>query len=466
MSLSRRRLFALAAGAPALAVLGADRPKRNMIALSTRPEDYEMPLDGFLEEITPIDRFFVRSHHYTPDVDLKDWSLEVTGSVEQPLKLSLEDLKKMPRVELTAVLECAGNGRGLYEPSMPGLQWKYGGVGNAKWAGVRLADVLKRAGVKAGAVEALFDGCDEPVGTMPKFQRGVPMKKALDPNTILAYEMNGEPLPKSHGFPLRVVAAGWAGDCWMKWLKRIEVRDTEFDGFFMKTAYRHPGKGIEPGTALDPALMRPVTSLRVKSVIASPVNNAHELGMQGLPLLLGRAAQLRGAAWCGDQGQVSEVAVSDDEGKTWQPGRLRPGRSPYAWRLWEFNWTPRRVGLFRLMVRAKSTDGDVQPFTQEWNPSGYLWNVVHTLPFIVHRPGEGLPGGINGEILPSYTVPDGYKSGCLICHDEAMMSGQRLNQGQWEREVDKMIRWGAQVKPEHREGIIRYLVTRFGPRKL
>lgn len=449
MPLSRRRLFALAAGAPALALLGADRPKRNMIALSTRPEDYEMPLDGFLEEITPIDRFFVRSHHYTPDVDLKDWALEVTGSVEKPLKLSLDELKKMPRVELTAVLECAGNGRGLYEPSMPGLQWKYGSVGNAKWAGVRLADVLKRAGVKAGAMEALFDGCDEPVGTMPKFQRGVPLKKALDPNTILAYEMNGEPLPKSHGFPLRVVAAGWAGDCWMKWLKRIEVRDTEFDGFFMKTAYRHPGAAVAPGLAVDPAKMSPVTSLRVKSVIARVENAA-----------VGKRAEIRGAAWSGDRSPAAGVEVSVDAGRTWRPARIVSGGG-FGFRMWSFEWTPARAEYYTVMARARAANGETQPFAQEWNPSGYYWNVVHGVPV-------NLGDSVNAPVSqsPAIDQPAGYGGACLICHDEAMMSGQRLNQAQWEREVDKMIRWGAQVKPEHREGIVRYLVTRFGPRKL
>jgi DMSO/TMAO reductase YedYZ molybdopterin-dependent catalytic subunit len=449
MPLSRRRLLALAAGAPALTLAGADRPKRNMIALSTRPEDYEMPLDGFLEEITPVDRFFVRSHHYTPDVDLKDWALEVTGSVEKPLKLSLDELKKMPRAELTAVLECAGNGRGFYEPSMPGLQWKYGAVGNARWAGVRLAEVLKRAGVKPGAVEALFDGCDEPVGAMPKFQRGVPLRKALDPNTILAYEMNGEPLPRSHGFPLRVVAAGWAGDCWMKWLKRIEVRDTEFDGFFMKTAYRHPGKAVAPGLAVDPAQMTPVTSLRVKSVIARVENAA-----------VGRRAEIRGAAWSGDASPVAAVEVSVDAGRSWRPARIVAG-SGFGFRIWSFDWTPVRAAYYTVMARARTASGETQPLAQEWNPSGYYWNVVHSVAVNLGSPVSAEP-----VPAPALEPPAGYRSACLICHDEAMMSGQRLNPAQWEREVDKMIRWGAPVKPEHREGIVRYLVTRFGPRKL
>ena len=249
-ALSRRQLFPFAAGS---LFLGA-APKRGMIIRSTRAEDLEMPLEGFLESyITPVERFFVRSHHYVPTVDAAAWRLGVEGKVGKPLSLTMDELKKLPRVETVSVLECAGNGRGLYEPSMAGLQWTYGSVGNARWAGVRLADVLKRAGVQPGAIEIICDGADVPVGKQPDFQRGIPIAKAMDPNTMLAYEMNGEALTKDHGFPLRLVVPGWAGDCWVKWLTRIEVRDTEFDGFFMKTAYRHPGKGVAPGSAVDPA---------------------------------------------------------------------------------------------------------------------------------------------------------------------------------------------------------------------
>ena len=191
-----------------------------------------------------------------------------------PLTLGMEDLKKLPAVELVSVVECAGNGRGFYEPPVPGLQWANGSVGNARWRGVRLADVLKRAGIRDSAKEILFDGADVPLGTMPDFQRSIPVKKALDSNTLLAYEMNGETLPVKHGFPLRVVAPGWASDSWTKWLTSIRVLDKEHDGFWMKSAYRHPGKPVAPGTAVPPEQMQPVTSLRVKSVIASPPKTA------------------------------------------------------------------------------------------------------------------------------------------------------------------------------------------------
>src|SRR5439155_26049436 len=234
----------------------------------------EMPPSGFSDYITPIEHFFVRTHVYVPTVNVSEWRLKVEGEVATPLTLTMDDLKKLPSVELVSVLECAGNGRVFYEPSVPGLQWGNGAVGNGRWRGVRLADVLKRAGVKDSAREILFDGADVPLRTMPDFQRSIPVKKALDGHTLLAYEMNGQTPPVNHGFPLRVGAPGWAGDSWVKWLTSVRVVDTEYDGFWMKSAYRHPGKPVAPGTAIPPEQMRPVTSLSVKSLITVPLDGA------------------------------------------------------------------------------------------------------------------------------------------------------------------------------------------------
>ena len=172
--------------------------------------------------------------------------------------------------DLVGVLECAGNGRRFYEPHMAGAQWAFGSVGNGRWTGVRLRDVLEKAGIQSSAKEILCDGADVPLGTMPDFQRTITVAKALHPDTLLAYQMNGQPLPMEHGFPLRVVAPGWAGDSWVKWLQHIEVLDHEFEGFWMKSAYRHPTHPVAPGTAVDLSEMVPVTDLGVKSVIAAP----------------------------------------------------------------------------------------------------------------------------------------------------------------------------------------------------
>ena len=223
MRSSRRDFLVLAAAAAVLQ--GEDLPKRDMVTRSVRPEDLEMPLAGFSDYITPVEHFFVRAHVYVPTVDVGQWRLSVGGSVATPLTLSMEDLKKLPAVELVSVLECAGNGRAFYQPPVPGLQWGHGAVGNARWRGVRLADVLKRAGPKASAREILFDGADVPLGTMPDFQRSIPIEKALDPNTILAYEMNGVPLPINHGAPLRLRVETKLGVKMVKWIKSIELVD-------------------------------------------------------------------------------------------------------------------------------------------------------------------------------------------------------------------------------------------------
>src|SRR5208337_2655562 len=181
-NIPRRSFFLVAAGG---LLRAADRPKRDMLVRSVRPEDLEMPLSGFSDYITPIEHFFVRTHVYVPAVNANEWRLKVEGEVATPLSLTMEDLKKLPAVELVSVVECAGNGRGFYEPPVPGVQWANGSVGNGRWRGVRLADVLKRAGVKDSAREILFDGADVPLGTMPDFQRSIPVNKALDSHTLL-----------------------------------------------------------------------------------------------------------------------------------------------------------------------------------------------------------------------------------------------------------------------------------------
>lgn len=442
--MSTRRYFLGAAAAGFVSSASAQAPiatnsqtgkATNMIVHSRRPEDYEMPIDGFLHSVTPTELFYVRSHHYTPQVDPERYQLKITGEVATPLSFTIKDLRRLPKVELMGVMECAGNGRAFYAPRMPGLQWTHGGVGSARWAGVRLGDLLKRAGVKTSGKHILLDGMDTAIGSMPKFQRTIPVKKALDPDTLLAYEMNGAALLPAHGFPLRVVVPGWGGDAWVKWLTGITVLDKEFDGFFMKTGYRHPGKGVPPGSAVDPAQMKPVESIRVKSVIAAPHDNA-VMG-QGTTLI-------RGAAWSGES-PLSKVEVSVDGGKMWQPARLTSSNGVWGMQTWDFSWNA-VPGTYRIMARATDAAGDTQPSEQEWNPSGYLWNVIHS---------------VKVEVLPMQVAA--YKNSCLGCHNEELIRGQRLTRAQWEREVDKMMRWGAQVPAEQKGPLLDYLSTRYKP---
>jgi DMSO/TMAO reductase YedYZ molybdopterin-dependent catalytic subunit len=399
----------------------------------------------------------VRTHVYVPTVDLNDWRLKVEGDVATPLTLSMADLKAMPSVELVAVVECAGNGRAFYEPTVPGLQWLNGSVGNGRWRGVRLADVLKRAGIKESAVEVSFDGADVPIGTMPDFQRAITSKKALDANTLLAYEMNGRTLPVKHGFPLRVVAPGWASDSWTKWVTSVRVLNKESDNFWMKTGYRHPGKPVAPGTAVPPDQMRPVTSLRVKSVIAWPPDG-HEMAPT--------RTVISGVAWSGDAGPVAAVDVSVDGGRTWHASKLGRDQSQFGWRQWELEWTPQREAFYTIMARARDAAGDTQPFDQEWNPSGYGWNVVPRVRLNVDkRVATHDPPPPIRVATASPEPPGAYKAACLTCHGNDVVEQQRLTRAQWDREINKMTGWGAPVKPEDREAILNYL-TNFGPRPL
>ena len=449
MKLSRRRLFLGAAAAAFSRVsMAADQADQSrMIVRSPRPQDLEMPLDGFEDWLTPVDRFFVRCHTYTPKVNLAEWSLKIDGKVERPMTVTMADLKKLPRVELPAVLECAGNGRSFYEPRVAGTQWAYGSVGNGRWAGVRLGDLLRKAGIQNSATEILCDGADVPLGKMPDFQRTVTLAKALHPDTLLAYEMNGQALPVEHGFPLRLIAPGWAGDSWVKWLQHIEVLDREFEGFWMKTAYRHPPQPVAPGTAVDASQMVPVTDLKVKSVIAAPSGWAKP-----------GPVRIRGAAWS-NSSPVAKVLVSTDGGQTWKPARLGGPQTKYGWRLWQYDWKAAE-GNYTLRSRATNAAGQTQPLSQEWNPSGYLWNVAQPIAVTISAQA---PVASTAAPAPALTYPDGYKAACNGCHDDHMMTQQRLTRAQWDREIDKMTGWGAAFKPQDREAILNFLAGQFKP---
>jgi sulfite oxidase len=418
-----------------------------MIVRSARPVDLEMPLSGFADFITPLEHFFVRTHVYAPAVTLADWRLRVEGAVSNPLALSMEELKRFPATELVGVLECAGNGRAFYEPPVAGIQWRHGAVGNGRWRGARLADVLKKAGVNPAATEVVFDGADVPLGTMPDFQRSVPLKKALDPATLLAWDMNGEALPTQHGFPLRAVIPGWAGDCWVKWITGIRVVNAEFDGFWMRSAYRYPERLAAPGAAVAPEATRAVTSLRIKSVIAAPEN--------GAVVQVGKPLVISGTAWSGDTGPVAAVEISVDNGRAWKSTRLGGQSTRFGWRLWDFSWTPSSPGYQTVLARARDAAGNVQPMSQEWNPSGYLWNVVPRIALDVRDRVEPVPG--SSSLAPSEPMPAEVRRVCGSCHEDDLIRQQRLTPAQWGRELDKMANWGAPVTSDNRASILEYL---------
>ena len=354
-----------------LAQAGEEQPGRNetgpLTVRVTRPLDAETPVREFTSFLTPNHRFFVRSHFGLPPQDAvseANWKLRVGGLVERSREFSLKDLRQMEAVTITAVVQCSGNGRAFHRPKIPGVQWERGAVGNAQWTGVRLRDVLAQAGVRGAAHHVQFQGADRPVvDSVPQFIRSIPLEKALHPDTILAYEMNGRPLPLLHGAPLRVITPGWMADSCIKWLNEITVQADEAKGYYMQTAYRVPTKPVEP-SAVAGGPSTPVEAMVVKSLIAAP--------QEGETVRVGPVT-IQGVAWSGE-GKVVKVEVSIDEGKTWEAARFIGEEQPYAWRQWQLVWKAKTAGAFTILCRATDARGETQPATTCWNPSGFLWN--------------------------------------------------------------------------------------------
>lgn len=360
------RLSALAALAPS-ALFSATPPQRHLLQMSGYPADAETPLELLTDYLTPNELFFVRSHWVPHTPDPKAWKLTIDGEVDRPLTLSIADLKKMPSAEATCVLQCAGNGRSLHSPRVPGVQWRYGALGNAHWRGVRVKDVIERAGLRATAKHLHLFGSDDPPKKVPPFHRSVEIEKALD-DCILAWEMNGVPLAVTHGAPLRMVVPGWAADHWMKWIVRLSPQPAPATGFYMDTAYRYPLSPGAPGVAFKPEEMKPVTELFVKSNIT----RAPQRGRAG------KTERIHGFAFSGAP-DIEKVEISDDDGASWTAAELDPRHSPYAWRLWSARWTPRASGRARILARATDSRGAVQPRDAVWNQSGYFYNGWHSV---------------------------------------------------------------------------------------
>jgi sulfite dehydrogenase (cytochrome) subunit A len=346
--------------------------KTDLILLTSRPPQLETPIKYFEQAITPTDAFYVRYHIYPPTaIDLSTWRLKIGGHVEQPLELSMEDLKtKFPQASLVAVNQCSGNGRGYFSPRVFGGQWANGAMGNAEWTGVRLRDLLSLCGVKPGAVDVTFNGLDRPASpTVPDFVKSLHVSRITeDPDVLIAYQMNGQPLPVLNGFPARLIVPGWYATYWVKNLFEITVLDHEFDGFWMTKAYLIPDTAcacVDPG-ATPPHLV-PVSRMNVRSFIISPQNHTR--------VSVGSALMLKGIAFDAGYG-IRDVIVSTDKGATWRGAQLGRDLGNYSFREWSFHWTPPRAGKYRLMVSATNGAGESQPAAPLWNPAGYLRNVV------------------------------------------------------------------------------------------
>ncbi|HTI68784.1 MAG TPA: molybdopterin-dependent oxidoreductase [Candidatus Limnocylindria bacterium] len=353
--------------------------KRPLLRLTTRPPQLETPFSVFNESLlTPNDAFFVRYHLTNsppPEEKLapETFRLRISGTVGKELSLSVADLKsQFETVEVTAVNQCSGNGRGLFQPRMPGGQSGNGMMGNARWRGVRLKDVLNRAGVGAGARQVTFNGLDSPLlPQTPDFVKALDVDQALDGEVLLAYEMNGEELPWLNGYPLRLVVPGYYGTYWIKHLNDIKVIDDVFKGFWMSTAYRIPDNPcacVPPGT--KPSQTVPINRLNVRSFITSLAD--------GAKVRVNERLRLRGFAFDGGSG-IKEVVLSSDNGSTWVPMDLGEDKGKYAFREWTGSIQLPKAGAYVVKARATSHSGQTQPLDPSWNPSGYMRNVVEAV---------------------------------------------------------------------------------------
>jgi DMSO/TMAO reductase YedYZ molybdopterin-dependent catalytic subunit len=353
--------------------------KGSMILQRVRPPLLETPMDVFDKGVfTPNDQFFVRWHwaDIPTSIDVESYRIAVTGHVSKPLSISLQQLMRLPRVEMAAVNQCSGNSRGLFQPRVPGAQWNHGAMGNAKWLGVRLRDVLDLAGVKPGAGQVRFGGLDRPVvAGAPDFLKALDLDHARDGEVMIAFGMNSEQLPLLNGFPCRLIVPGWYSTYWLKMLNSIEVLPGPDDQYWMAKAYRvpaTPGANVKPGERDFPTI--PINRMVPRSWVTSLD--------EGQAIAFDRSIPLGGIAMGGDCG-VAKVDVSTDGGRTWYKTTLGPDHGKYGFRRWDAQVPlprPRRVAL---MSRCWNTAGVAQPMTPIWNPGGFMRGNIETTNIVV-----------------------------------------------------------------------------------
>ena len=348
--------------------------KKPLIQLADRPPNYEAPLEYLRTAITPNEEFYIRYHlSDVPEVDVKTYKIAVGGDgANGQSEINLDDLKKMPAVEVVAVNQCSGNRRGLSKPHVAGVEWGYGAMGCARWKGSRLKDILDKVGVKADAIEIGLNGADAPnVDKTPDFIKSIPIGKAMDADTIVAYEMNGQPLPHFNGFPARLIVPGWTGTYWMKHLTEINILTKPQDGFWMNPAYRIP-VGKFPVVARfitqENATSTPITEMVVNSLITS-----HR---DGDKVNVGQVT-VSGLDWDGGYG-IRVVEVSTDGGNSWFDARLGEDLGRYAFRPWSFVLTT-KPGRNTVMVNASNKIGQSQTAELIFNPAGYHNNVMQNI---------------------------------------------------------------------------------------
>lgn len=351
--------------------------KDGLTVLNDKPLNAETPAHLLDDDITPSARHFIRNNGVPPEnASAADWTVTIDGEVDNPLTLSIADLKsEFEVVELALQLECGGNGRAGFNPPAQGNQWTVGAIGNSKWTGVRLKDVLDKAGVKSSAVYTGHLGADSHLSGDPNkapLSRGVPIAKASDPQNLIAFAQNGEDIHPMNGAPLRLVVPGWPGSCSQKWLTGVRLSDKKWDGTKMPApSYSVPAYPVQPGADVPNADFVTIESMPVKSLITSPQSGETlNVGQQTLAL--------RGHAWAGDR-TVTKVELSNDFGSTWTQVKLEPLLNPYSWVTWQGEVTFPTHGYYEIWARATDDTGLTQPFTPPWNPKGYLNNAMHRI---------------------------------------------------------------------------------------
>jgi DMSO/TMAO reductase YedYZ molybdopterin-dependent catalytic subunit len=351
--------------------------KGAMILQRTRPPLLETPFSVFDRSLlTPNEQFYVRWHwaDIPTQIDVATFRLQVRGQVARSRAFTLDEIVNgLPRVELVAVNQCSGNSRGYFQPRVPGGEWSNGAMGNARWTGCRLKDLLDRVGVRPGALQVRFNGMDGPVvPDAPDFMKSLAIEHARDGEVMIAYAMNGEPLPLLNGFPLRLVVPGWYATYWVKMLNDIEVLDRPDENFWTKNAYLIPDTphaSVRPGET--GVKMVPINRMVPRSFVTNLAPGAR--------LKAGAPTLLRGIALGGDTG-VARVDVSADDGKNWHPATLGPDQGKYGFRRWQTELILRQSGSYALMVRCTNSSGVAQPAEPNWNPAGFMRNVIESTP--------------------------------------------------------------------------------------
>ncbi len=343
------------------------------------PENSETPIEALRSWITPNHSFYVRNHFETPELDAASWTLGVTGRIEFEKAFSQADLAAMPQTSLFATLECAGNGRSFLEEPAPGVQWGVGAVGNAEWTGVAVRELLDAASIRPGAIEVVFEGADSgregDSAEELRFARSLPLDLALHPDTLIALQMNGEDLTVEHGAPARLVVPGWYGVASVKWLQAIRVVDEPFRGYYQSVKYTVKRKSARGVNEEIVGMMLPKAEI-VRPYHGEPLSTGHHL--------------IEGVAWAGPEA-VAAVEVSCDGGDTWRRAELLGSPQRYSWTNFVVDWEQRGTGAYKLMARAISTSGEIQP--ERHNPlhGGYHINFSRPREVVIGEPSRNQP---------------------------------------------------------------------------